>query len=91
LSDFVRGRNRLNCLSFGRDVRRSEPTAPGPDTPHWLLAACDSGGTVTVWDLARRQIGSYPMFGVADPFAGVTRAGIWLVFRGFLGDPRVLS
>ena len=31
------------------------------------------------------------MFGVADPFAGVTRAGIWLVFRGFLGDPRVLS
>ena len=33
----------------------------------------------------------YPMFGVADPFAGVTRAGIWLVFRGFLGDPRVLS
>ena len=31
------------------------------------------------------------MFGVADPFAGVTRAGIWLTFRGFLSDPRVLS
>ena len=27
------------------------------------------------------------MFGVADPFAGVTRAGIWLIFRGFLSDP----
>ena len=23
------------------------------------------------------------MFGVADPFAGVTRAGIWLVFRDY--------
>ena len=31
------------------------------------------------------------MFRVADPFSGLTRAGIWLVFRGFLGDPRVLS
>jgi WD40 repeat protein len=63
------GRNRLNCLSFGRDVRRSEPTAPGPDTPHWLLAAGDSGGTVTVWDLARRQIGSYCPGSYYDVFA----------------------
>ena len=38
-------------------------------------------GTITLW----RYL--YPMFGVADPLAGVTRAGIWLVFRGFLGDP----
>jgi len=53
------GRNRLNCLSFGRDVRRPEPTAPGPDAPHWLLAAGDSGGTVTVWNLSRHVIGSY--------------------------------
>ena len=29
----------------------------------------------------------YPMFGVVDPFAGVTRAGSWLIFRGFLSDP----
>ena len=34
-----------------------------------------------------RDPGGYPMFGVADPFAGVTRAGIWLIFRGFLSDP----
>ena len=27
------------------------------------------------------------MFGVADPFAGVTRAEIWLIFRGFLSPP----
>ena len=63
------GRNRLNCLSFGRDVRRPEPTGPGPDTPHWLLAAGDSGGTVTVWDLTRRQIGSYCLGSNFDVFA----------------------
>ncbi len=63
------GRNRLNCLSFGRDVRRPEPTGPGPDAPHWLLAAGDSGGTVTVWDLNRRQIGSYCLGSTYDVYA----------------------
>ena len=63
------GRNRLNCLSFGRDVCRPEPTAPGPDTRHWLLAAGDSGGTVTVWDLTRRQIRSYCLGSSYDVYA----------------------
>ncbi len=63
------GRNRLNCLSFGRDVRRPEPTGPGPDAPHWLLAAGDSGGSVTVWDLNRRQIGSYCLGSTYDVYA----------------------
>jgi len=63
------GRNRLNCLSFGRDVRRTEPTGPGPDAPHWLLAAGDSGGTVTVWDLTRREIGSYCLGSTYDVYA----------------------
>jgi len=63
------GRNRLNCLSFGRDVRRPEPTAPGPDTPHWLLAAGDSGGSVTIWDLTRHVIGSYCLGSYYDVYA----------------------
>ncbi len=63
------GRNRLNCLSFGRDVRRPEPTGPGPDAPHWLLAAGDSGGTLTIWDLTRRQIGSYCLGSHYDVYA----------------------
>jgi WD40 repeat protein len=63
------GRNRLNCLSFGRDVRRPEPTGPGPDAPHWLLAAGDSGGTVTVWDLTRREVGSYCLGSYYDVYA----------------------
>ncbi len=63
------GRNRLNCLSFGRDVRRPEPTGPGLDTPHWLLAAGDSGGTVTVWDLTRREVGSYCLGSQYDVYA----------------------
>ncbi len=63
------GRNRLNCLSFSRDVRRPEPTGPGPDAPHWLLAAGDSGGTVTVWDLTRRAIASYCLGSSYDVFA----------------------
>ncbi len=62
-------RNRLNCLSFGRDVRRPEPTGPGPEVPHWLLAAGDSGGTVTVWDLTRREIGSYCLGSNYDVYA----------------------
>ena len=63
------GRNRLNCLSFGRDVRRPEPTAPGPGTPHWLLAAGDSGGTVTVWDVTRHRIASYCLGSNYDVYA----------------------
>jgi serine/threonine protein kinase/WD40 repeat protein len=69
LATLDNGRNRLNCLCFGRDLRRPEPTGPGPDVPHWLLAAGDSGGTVTVWDLTRHEIGAYCLGSNYDVYA----------------------
>jgi len=43
-------RNRIQCLSFGRDpVRRPVLSSPGSG---WLLAAGDRGGGLIVWDVA---------------------------------------
>ena len=45
-------RVQLNCLQFGPDVLRRED-AQNERAP-WLLAAGDSGGAVTIWDLHLR-------------------------------------
>jgi WD40 repeat protein/serine/threonine protein kinase len=43
------GRNTIRALAFTRDrVRRADQT---PDGPGWLIAAGDSGGGLTVWDV----------------------------------------
>ncbi len=42
----------LTCLALGRDPVRPE----GSGRPGWLLAAGDSGGVITIWDLTRRVI-----------------------------------
>ncbi len=50
-------RNRVNCLLFGPDLlRRNDPPRPGTG---WLLAAGDSGGTVTIWDMNTRAPRSF--------------------------------
>ncbi len=48
----LEGWNKVNCLLFGPDpLRRRSPRRPGTG---WLLAAGDSGGVVTIWDLHTR-------------------------------------
>ena len=50
-------RNQVNCLLFGPDpLRRND--APRMGTA-WLLAAGDSGGTVTIWDVRARTPRSF--------------------------------
>ena len=62
------GTGSIVCPSAATSAALSRP-APGPDMPHWLLAAGDSGGTVTVWDLTRREIGSYCLGSYYDVYA----------------------
>ncbi len=43
-------RNRIQCLTFGRDpVRRAGPRPAGSG---WMLATGDAGGGVVVWDMS---------------------------------------
>jgi WD40 repeat protein len=50
------GRVKIQCLAFGRDVRRGPAGAPTPAHAGtgWLLASGDAGGTVVVWDLGAK-------------------------------------
>jgi serine/threonine protein kinase/WD40 repeat protein len=54
LAHFRVSRAPVKCLAFGRDPVWHD--TPGLQLPPWLLAAGDSGGLITVWDLsANRQ------------------------------------
>jgi len=60
-------RNQVNCLLFGPDpLRRNDVPRPGTG---WLLAAGDSGGTVTIWDVNARATRSFCRGSSYDVFA----------------------
>ncbi len=65
----------ITCLAFGRDLRQEN--TPGPQ---WQLAVGDSGGVITVWDLARKvprsycRGGLYQVYDVAFSPDGMTLA-----------------
>jgi serine/threonine protein kinase/WD40 repeat protein len=88
-------RNRVNCLRFGADpLRRRDAPRPGTG---WLLAAGESGGIATVWDLhtgAPRSScrgSSYEVYALAFRPDGMTlasasegRINLWDVATGRL-------
>jgi serine/threonine protein kinase/WD40 repeat protein len=88
-------RNQINCLLFGPDpLRRRETPRPGTG---WLLAAGESGGIVTVWDLHTRAArsscrgSSYEVYALAFRPDGMTlasashgRVNLWDIATGRL-------
>src|SRR5271166_618517 len=88
-----RGPGSPAALELAKD-KSSQPSVPPrsvpPLSPAKVTLTRDVGSSSpsrlnTVGNAPTQR--PWPMFGVADPFAGVTRAGIWLIFRGFLSDP----
>ena len=56
LATIATGPAAVRCLTFGKNPKL--PRSGAPPLEEWLLAAGDSGGRVTIWDLQTMQIKS---------------------------------
>jgi serine/threonine protein kinase/WD40 repeat protein len=53
IATLTTSKSPVKCLAYGRSRVRSDP---GTGDEAWLLAAGDSGGTLTIWDLRTKSV-----------------------------------